>query len=152
MERLICVDPGVTSGVAIFNKKTGKILSLYDEMGIGWIKDLPRLGCKDTIIYEDYFLGNPAFVPDGIEVIGALRFYAYTRGCGITKQQATVPHFIKARFGLDNLKLGVSIHAKEALYHGLYFLRKDHDALNIIKEYIHEQDGKGNRKSNIQTL
>ncbi len=130
--RIIAIDPGKTSGVAILTEPFN-IKSLAQYTDFKWISDL-EIKSFDTVIWEHYFISGQYFDASGIEIIGALKLICEKVNCNYIVQHPFIPTFINVRFGLHNIKFPCSIHAKEALFHGIYYLRNNINKENIINE------------------
>lgn len=136
--RVIAIDPGVSTGIAVVESTTMKIETMFTTHNLMFL-DKIEATYGNLIIYENYFLGNPAFIPTGIEVIGAIRYYANLHTINLIKQEPSVPAFMVKRFDLKNIRTKDTIHSKEALFHALYYLRakinSGEEIRAMVKEY-----------------
>jgi hypothetical protein len=63
------------------------------------------------------------FNPVGLQVVGVIRFLCEKHGIPITRQPNSVIHGIE-RWGLYDLSEIKSPHARDAMMHGIVYLRK----------------------------
>lgn len=135
-QRLICLDPGKTTGWCLFeNGKltlTGQIPDCFDDKNIDTTELFKLFDAlnPDFILYEDYKVYghklerhtfNPVFT---LRLIGAIESYAQIKGLPTHKQMAvTAKNFCTD----DKLKQWGfwqqgARHARDSIRHGCYFL------------------------------
>ena len=134
--KLICLDPGKTTGWCTFVDghldKTGHIENCYDDQNIdtaGLFK-LFEEEQPNFILYEDYKVYshklarhtfNPVFT---LRLIGAIESYSQIKGIPTHKQMAVTAKNFVTDEKLKNWgfwKTGMR-HARDAIRHGCYFL------------------------------
>lgn len=138
--RCVCLDPGKTTGVASFMYSNFELVNvlLMQFIGYKWIHELELDASQDIVIMERLFIPrNKAFYDDGIRVSGAVEMECESNEITLVIQEPSVPSFIEKRYGryLDDVKY--PIHCREAMYHGIKYLRdfvKIEDVLNFIRK------------------
>ena len=145
-ERLLCLDPGKTTGWCLFEQgrlsKWGQVDDCYDDHNID-ISGLMQL-FKDTqpdfIVYEDYKvysnkLDRHAFSPVmTVRLIGTIETYCQMNNIAAHKQMASTAKNFCTDTKLEQWgfwQQGMR-HARDAIRHGCYFLlfyKKDQDIM-----------------------
>lgn len=127
MPILYVYDPGGTTGWAEFGvQKSGKVAALVSsgeyELWHGVEKQI-RKRSDLIVVYENIVPRHMDFNPIGLQVIGVIRFLCEQVGTVPTSQPNGVIRGVE-RWGLydfDNIR---SPHAKDAIMHGIVYLRK----------------------------
>lgn len=135
--RYIALDPGVTTGIAVFihNEETDK-WNLYalQAKGITWLDNL-NLTHEDTVIMENYHIPiGKYFNSGGIETTGAIKAAVRRAVAKLVIQQPSVITFIPKRYEKELDGVDLPIHAKEAMYHGLFYLRGKFSIKKILND------------------
>lgn len=138
--RCVCLDPGRTTGCAIFFYKSYELSNvlLSQFLGYTWLPELQLDNTKDIVIIERLFIPrNKAFYDEGIRISGAVEMVCESQGITRVVQEPSVCGFIEKRYRkyLDDVKF--PIHSREAMYHGVKYLRdyvKIEDILNFIRK------------------
>lgn len=135
-ERLLCLDPGKTTGWCLFEKgkltKWGQVDNCYDEQNIdvSGLLQLFKDVDPDFILYEDYRvysnkLDRHAFSPVmTVRIIGAIETYCQMNNIKNHKQMATTAKNFCTDSKLEAWgfwQKGMR-HARDAIRHGCYFL------------------------------
>lgn len=135
-ERLLCLDPGKTTGWCVFEKgqltKWGQVENCYDDKNID-IKGMMNLFEEiqpDFILYEDYRVYNNklerhAFSPVmTVRLLGLIETYCQMNNIPSHKQMATTAKNFCTDAKLEAWgfwQRGMR-HARDAIRHGTYFL------------------------------
>lgn len=155
--RFVAVDPGVTSGWAIFEGGTplfmGEVKTEKDLVGFNewlWLPDWDEI---DQWVVEDYLIRagpaakgfqhqwNPGIA---LRCIGAVTARASQRGARVELQQ---PSILSTAAAMINFPYNPKVHvnnAHSAILHGTYFYYKDHrDAAPSVKSSSGTSTGGG---------
>ena len=115
-------DPGKTTGYAKFDPQ-GK-LEDYGEFSL-WKKIEDQIQDDDTIIYEDIKIRHLAFDPIGLQVIGVIRYIVGKRSRVILTSQPPSIIYGVSKWPIYNLTKIRSVHARDAVCHGIVALGKE---------------------------
>lgn len=127
---LLAIDPGKTSGVALWDITEGfdPLLIETDEYNqfqtCTWVELWCAAGAHIEIVMERYTIGD-ADSAWSLEIIGTVKYFAQKYGCSFTLQTpADAKHFSTDRKlkALDLWHKGGGGHANDALRHGLLYL------------------------------
>lgn len=145
-ERLLCLDPGKTTGWAFFEKgkliKWGQVPDCYDDQNIDASKLMQLFEelQPDFILYEDYRvythkLDRHSFSPVmTVRLLGVIEAYCQMKAIKTHKQMASTAKNFCTDAKLESWgfwKPGMR-HSRDAIRHGCYFLlfyRKGEDIL-----------------------
>lgn len=135
-ERLLCLDPGKTTGWCLFEQgkltRWGQVDNCYDDNNIdatGLLTLFQEVN-PDFIVYEDYRvysnkLDRHAFSPVmTVRLLGAIETYSQMNGIKTHKQMATTAKTFCTDEKLEQWcfwQPGMR-HARDAIRHGCYFL------------------------------
>lgn len=135
-ERLLCLDPGKTTGWCLFEQgkltRWGQVDNCYDDNNIdatGLLTLFQEVN-PDFIVYEDYRvysnkLDRHAFSPVmTVRLLGAIETYSQMNGIKTHKQMATTAKTFCTDEKLEQWGFwqpGMR-HARDAIRHGCYFL------------------------------
>lgn len=139
--RCICLDPGVTTGVSVFHFKNNEFTGITNMQftGYSWLPELELNKECDFLVVERLFIPKKTgFYDGGIKVCGAVEMYCEQHKINYKYQEPSVPKFIEGRYKkyLDDVKF--PIHCREAMYHGIMYLR-DHMEITVILNTIRKQ-------------
>jgi hypothetical protein len=137
--RLLALDPGETTGYAVF--VDGKPIAFGEMDRWHGLKTLIRAERPDAVVVESFRLyASKAAVQIGSEfipaqVVGVARFLAGEADVPLTFQPASVIHDGESKLSPPMARLvnpvsppGNSPHGRDALAHGFYFLRSQEKA------------------------
>lgn len=135
-ERLLCLDPGKTTGWCLFEQgkltRWGQVPECYDDKNIhvSGLTDLFEEINPDFILYEDYRvysnkLDRHAFSPVmTVRLLGVIEAFCQMREISAHKQMATTAKNFCTDAKLEQWgfwQTGMR-HARDAIRHGCYFL------------------------------
>ena len=135
-ERLLCLDPGKTTGWCLFEQgkltRWGQVDNCYDDNNIDatGLLNLFQEVNPDFIVYEDYRvysnkLDRHTFSPVmTVRLLGAIETYSQMNGIKTHKQMATTAKTFCTDEKLEQWGFwqpGMR-HARDAIRHGCYFL------------------------------
>jgi hypothetical protein len=131
MYRLYTYDPGGTTGWACFevNEEEGKgilVKSGEHELWHGIEEQLYPPNYLDNafrVVYENIVPRHMDFNPIGLQTVGVIRYLCEKHGIPHTSQPNAVIHGVE-RWGIYDLDYVKSPHAKDAIRHGIVYLRK----------------------------
>lgn len=132
MKRILCLDPGGKTGLAVidYTEDTEAVLKHFEEVPNGlpgmidWYKDNVSSGNWDFIVCENFTLRTSVKFPDlsPVYIIGALEALEHPRE--IVYQSPSQKHLCDDKrlkvLGLHKPGLG---HANDAVRHGIIYLR-----------------------------
>lgn len=126
---VLALDPGGTTGYALFGKRTRMAGDKYTLCDAGdfptWEGLLPLIGRlpkgKSTVVYEQIYVGRASFNPIGLEVIGVIKYLCRERRIALVPQSPQVITGIKKWKKVD-VSFLQSQHAKDAFHHGAMYL------------------------------
>lgn len=126
---LFAYDPGGTTGWAafyVFPEMRTATLAQWGELKT-WVEIDQHILHRDvqSVVFENIVPRSPDFNPIGLEVIGVIKYLCWKKGIPVSYQPNAVIHGI-ARWGIyDSLwKRVKSQHSKDAISHGIVYLRK----------------------------
>lgn len=113
-------DPGLKTGYAKYRNAT---LVDWGEFDL-WRGLESQISREDEVVYESFFLGNPAFRPIGIEVIGVIKYLCEKLNIN-PKTQSPSKIIGVFRWPIYDFSRIKSQHAKDAIAHGIVYFGKD---------------------------
>lgn len=122
---LLALDPGGTTGYAMFYVGLDQTFLAYaGEMPLWYgLETLIARPAPLQIVYEKITPRSPAFNPIGLQVIGVIRYLAEPHNIPLDSQPNSVIRGI-SRWGTYDLSPVASPHARDAVKHGLVYLRR----------------------------
>ena len=118
--RLVCFDPGGTTGVAIFVDCALVWWGTITDPG-----EVARLiEPGDLVLYEAAIWRTPAFNPVGLETIGVIKHYCQLRGAEAVSRSPGVLKGVR-QWPTINLHAAKSQHSRDAIGHGITYLGLD---------------------------
>lgn len=130
MSKLLCIDPGNTTGWAVFNPDSHKLIQAgATKLSMYQMFKMLQETNPDEIVYESFRLYahkaesmvNNDFYPS--QLIGVIRLYAEQYEIPITSQSAAKGKAIWTDGKLTKFNYSHSIvHARDAIRHGLTYL------------------------------
>jgi hypothetical protein len=126
--RLYAYDPGGTTGWARF-EVFGKSAFLTASGECPLWRDIPGQLVLDyqhyevTVVYENIIPRHMDFNPIGLQTIGVIRYLCESWGIPYAHQSNSAIHGVE-KWGLYSLDHVKSPHAKDAIYHGIVYLRR----------------------------
>lgn len=131
MFHLYTYDPGGTTGWAHFEvdeeeKRALLVASGEHELWRGIGIQLVGVEYRENrvvVVYEEIVPRHMDFNPIGLQTIGVIRYLCESYGIRYVHQSNSVIHGVE-RWGLYSLDHVKSPHAKDAIYHGIVYLRK----------------------------
>lgn len=128
---LICVDPGLATGISVLEYEPGKSdIRILELQTLNLFFNLDRLidkyrvkGSKVILLYESFHLVSLAANVQALEVIGVVKYLAHTKGLDIHHQVPSTKDVVDKRFSYLNLRKGKNVkHTESAMKHGIMFL------------------------------
>jgi hypothetical protein len=133
--RLYAYDPGGTTGWARF-EVLGKIAFLTASGEFPLWRDIPAQLAIDyqhydvVVVYENIIPRYIDFNPVGLQTIGVIRYLCESLGIPHAHQPNSVIHGVE-KWGLYSLDHVRSPHARDAISHGIVYLRKLGITVNV---------------------
>lgn len=120
--RLWMYDPGTTTGYAHFQVTENVKLLEWGEFTLWEKLDEQILLGIDRVVFEKVVAPHPAFVSTGIEVIGVIKYLCQRERIPFTVQNPSVITGPKKWYDLSHIR---GAHAKDAIWHGLFYFHKN---------------------------
>jgi len=144
-ERLLCLDPGHTTGWAIFarhelaNSGTSNTVLNNEELNWPAIEDLFNASNPTHVVCEDYkmyankaqqHIGQSVFT---LRLIGVIDYLCYLRGIPIYYQMASHAKSFWTNEKLESLKLvSNNKHARDAVRHGCQLITFNKEFKGVV--------------------
>lgn len=134
MIRVWCLDPGQTTGVALFSLDDQTLTFVNSEDIVLWEGLDERILPGDRIVYENIIARHPSFNPIGIEVIGVIKFLARLRDCPLVRQSPTMITGVQ-KWPIFQWKHIKSPHQRDAISHGIVYAKSQRLTLILPEKF-----------------
>lgn len=132
--KLMAVDPGATTGWALFTTDSQKPSSVGECRKEDLYDWLDEYNDVEVWVVEDYIIRPPSRKQGGHEhfwdkgdtlrYIGAIQRHAHSTGAEFHKQQASLKPLAYKQMGADYQKGKKGMHIYDAIAHGAHFIGK----------------------------
>ncbi len=130
MRTLLAIDPGDTTGLALFNLDTGdgielKVVKTKDAL-YEYLSEIrpDKIVCEDFELFPWKSKEQSWSNFSTVRVIGAIEYYCYLTQTPLTLQKASIKPIAYKWAGMTKASNHAVSHDQDAYVHGVYFLQR----------------------------
>ena len=130
MIRMLCLDPGKTTGYArFFDSQLVSVGEVKKDEVIDWLfeQDCDLVVAEDYKVFPDHIkkgFKNTWVTPFSVEVLGMLKIFEKQKGIKVVTQPSSIKPMGYGFANMEYVKNKKGMHIFDAIAHGAYYLVK----------------------------